>query len=442
MSGELEAAGAIADAGLIAGAIEGRQPLQAGDGACLNCGAQLTGRFCANCGQSAHPHRSLLHMVEELLHGVFHFDTKVWRTIPMLLFRPGTLTRNYVYGKRARYISPLALFLLCIFLMFFVMSLMPAPDNTRDSSRIESEREHLQQAREKLQDTRERLSDIREAHQGSAATAEQRETEAAVEHAIVLAQAEVDRRQAALTRAQAEARANAAAAQAGSPVQVHADGAQPAGAPRVTVTPAPIQPPVPNQTAAAPTTATTAPAATPTTPPAAGGAENADEDHDVNSLDDILRQVARENITIDGRHLLSDRTRHKLANPELFYYELKSAASKFSFLLVPISLPFIAFLFLFKRGITLYDHTVFALYSLSFVSLLFVLVFALAPVPYLRQIPGIALGVGLPVHMFFQIGGAYKLGWWSALWRTFFMLIFALVALVLFFALILFLNVI
>lgn len=441
MSGELEAAGAIADAGLIAGAIEGRQPLQAGDGACLNCGAQLTGRFCANCGQSAHPHRSLLHMVEELLHGVFHFDTKVWRTLPMLLFRPGTLTRNYVYGKRARYISPLALFLLCIFLMFFVMSLVPAPENTRNAAQVDSAREHLSQAREKLQDMRERLSDLRETHEGSAPTGAEQAVEAEVSRAITLAQAEVDRRQTALTRAQAQSRADAAAAQANSPVQVHTGPAQPT-APHVTVSPGLGQ--LAPATVATTTTTATTPQATTAAPATTDAAASADEDtdNDINSLDDILRKVARDNITINGRDLLSDRTRHKLANPELFYYELKSAASKFSFLLAPISLPFIAFLFLFKRNITLYDHTVFALYSLSFVSLLFVLVFATAPAPYLRQIPGAVLAIGLPVHMFFQIGGAYQLGWWSALWRTFFMLIFALIALVLFFALILFLNVI
>ena len=119
MSGELEAAGALATAGLAAGAIEGRGP-HGGDhgGTCINCGAEITGPFCAQCGQASHPHRSLTHVVEEFLHGVLHFDTKAWRTLPMVIFRPGTLTRNYVYGKRARYISPLALFLFTIFFMF------------------------------------------------------------------------------------------------------------------------------------------------------------------------------------------------------------------------------------------------------------------------------------------------------------------------------------
>src|SRR5688572_7491098 len=112
MSGEFEAAGAMATAGLVAGAIEGREGQAPGEGGCLNCGAQLTGAYCSACGQAAHANRGLIHVLEEFLHGIFHFDTKVWRTLPLAIFRPGTLTRNYVYGKRARYLSPLAFFLL------------------------------------------------------------------------------------------------------------------------------------------------------------------------------------------------------------------------------------------------------------------------------------------------------------------------------------------
>src|SRR6185436_4877654 len=115
----------MATAGLVAGAIEGSEGGPAGEGACLNCGAKVDGRFCAQCGQAVHARRSLVHMAEEMLVGLFNFDTKIWRTLPMVMFRPGTLTHNFVYGKRARYISPLALFLLCVFFLFFVFSLVP-----------------------------------------------------------------------------------------------------------------------------------------------------------------------------------------------------------------------------------------------------------------------------------------------------------------------------
>src|SRR5439155_7755576 len=59
--------------------------------------------------QAAHLHRSLWHLGEELLHGLLHFDAKGWRTLPLLIGRPGLLTRRYIDGQRARYVSPLAL---------------------------------------------------------------------------------------------------------------------------------------------------------------------------------------------------------------------------------------------------------------------------------------------------------------------------------------------
>ena len=92
-------------------------------GSCKNCGAALAGKYCHECGQVSHVHRSLFHIAEELLHGLFHFDTKMWRTIPALFFYPGKLTREYIDGKRVRYVAPLPLYLFLIFLMFFVFSM-------------------------------------------------------------------------------------------------------------------------------------------------------------------------------------------------------------------------------------------------------------------------------------------------------------------------------
>ncbi len=125
MGAELEAAGAAVAAGLVASAIDGNEA-RAGESQakCPNCGAELVGQYCHGCGQPAHIHRSLGHLFEEALHGLVHFDAKAWRTLPRLAFRPGTLTRDYIEGKRARYISPLALFLFTIFLMFFVFAMI------------------------------------------------------------------------------------------------------------------------------------------------------------------------------------------------------------------------------------------------------------------------------------------------------------------------------
>ena len=61
-----------------------------------------------------------------------------------------------------------------------------------------------------------------------------------------------------------------------------------------------------------------------------------------------------------------------MKNPELAVYKIQNAAYKYAFLLVPISLPFVWLLFIWRRGTTLFDHAVYILYSLSFVSLLFI----------------------------------------------------------------------
>jgi len=92
-----------------------------GDGICLNCGSSFVGNHCNQCGQAAHVHRSLMSIAHDILHGVFHFEGKIWRTLPLLAWRPGDLTRRYIHGERAKFVSPLALFLFSVFLMFAVV---------------------------------------------------------------------------------------------------------------------------------------------------------------------------------------------------------------------------------------------------------------------------------------------------------------------------------
>ena len=421
MSSEMEAAGGLATAGLVAGAIEGPEPGKAGEGACLNCGTALNGgRFCSNCGQHAHANRSLWALIEELAWNVFNLDTKAWRTVPRLIGRPGTLTRSYIDGKRARYLTPLATFLLCYFFMFLVFSAIPKPqtldlrDSTSAAERVTDARDNLKDAQEGLQEAQLRLAEVR---QGSGGPVRQAVLDAA-QRGLAEAQARVQRRQTALERAEQRQREAA-----DSPVQVHSrsDAAPPTAS---TTTPAPPTPAAPSATAQPPQ------------PPAVSDATENDDA----TLDDLLRRISREGINVNGRPWLSPGARAQLANPPLFYSHLQDSASRWGFLLVPFSLPFIAFLFLFKKNITLYDHTVFALNSLSFASLLFALALGASEVSWLHWVPGIALGVVLPVHTFFHIGGAYKMKWWSALWRTFFMLFFALFVLIMFFIAVLFIG--
>jgi hypothetical protein len=127
MSGDIESVGDVVTGGLVAAAVERERATGHGDGAhgdtCLNCQVTLTGPFCAQCGQSSHIHRSVHGLMHDILHGVFHFEGKVWRTLPELALRPGQLTRRYIHGERAKFISPMALFLFSAFLLYAVYSL-------------------------------------------------------------------------------------------------------------------------------------------------------------------------------------------------------------------------------------------------------------------------------------------------------------------------------
>lgn len=126
MTGEIEAFGDIMAGGLTARALEPGhgEGHEGGRGRCLNCGHFLTGPYCDRCGQSSHVHRSVGAFGHDFLHSVLHFEGKMWRTLPMLFWRPGELTRRYINGERARFFSPLALFLFAVFLTFGVFSVM------------------------------------------------------------------------------------------------------------------------------------------------------------------------------------------------------------------------------------------------------------------------------------------------------------------------------
>ncbi|MBU0823267.1 MAG: DUF3667 domain-containing protein [Alphaproteobacteria bacterium] len=127
MSGDIEGIGAAVTAGLAGRVVEpqhggGREP--ASGLRCLNCGTSLVGSHCHHCGQRADVHRSFGAIGHDLVHAIFHFEGKIWNTLPLLAWRPGDLTRRYIHGERARFISPLALFLFAVFLTYAVLAMV------------------------------------------------------------------------------------------------------------------------------------------------------------------------------------------------------------------------------------------------------------------------------------------------------------------------------
>ena len=89
---------------------------------CHNCGIRLTGPFCAACGQKDVPLSVTLHdFSHELTHEMLHVDGRLFQSVRRLLLSPGFLTREYIQGHRARWISPIRLYLI-FSVAFFALS--------------------------------------------------------------------------------------------------------------------------------------------------------------------------------------------------------------------------------------------------------------------------------------------------------------------------------
>jgi Protein of unknown function (DUF3667) len=89
----------------------------------LNCGVVLSGRYCANCSQAADVHvPSTTELFHEALEGITHSDSRLWRTLYALLFKPGKLTQEFVAGRRAAYLPPFRLYLVVSVIFFLIAS--------------------------------------------------------------------------------------------------------------------------------------------------------------------------------------------------------------------------------------------------------------------------------------------------------------------------------
>jgi len=90
---------------------------------CENCGAPLTGHYCAQCGQAAVDYRrSFRHVVADVLESFLNWDSKFFTTIALLILKPWRLTNEFLAGKRVCYVNPLRLYLLASILFFFAVN--------------------------------------------------------------------------------------------------------------------------------------------------------------------------------------------------------------------------------------------------------------------------------------------------------------------------------
>lgn len=333
---EIEAVGDAVTGGVIGRGVEPKAGEPGADGhthekACLNCGALLIGDFCHSCGQRAHVHRTLRGFFHDLLHGLLHFEGKIWDTLPLLVWKPGELTRRYIDGERSRYVSPIALFLFSVFLMYAAVSLFGAMG--------ELPAEAKQGLQEELRNNQQKLAKL----------------------------------------------------------EARGDAAEKAGQPTAEIK-----------------------------------EQIGDLNEEIKAIEGVrsgdLKSAGVPTTKIPG--WIGDSVGKAARNPELVAYKLKTNAYKFSWMIIPLSVPFVWLLFPFSRRFRLYDHTVFVTYSLCFMSLLVVagLLFGAVGVTSLTGL----LWLLPPFHMYRQLRGTYALGSAGALWRTTLLTIFALIVMGLF----------
>ena len=88
---------------------------------CLNCGTLLIGQYCASCGQRARTRLiSIWELVRDAVGDLFELDSRLWQTLIPLTARPGQLTRDYLMGRRARFMPPFRTYLVLSLAFFLV----------------------------------------------------------------------------------------------------------------------------------------------------------------------------------------------------------------------------------------------------------------------------------------------------------------------------------
>lgn len=91
---------------------------------CLNCGAAVHATYCQHCGQDTHAHvPGVGEYIHEFVGHYIALESKLWKTLVLLLFKPGRLTRDYIDGKRVRYVLPLRLYLTFSLVLFAVLKM-------------------------------------------------------------------------------------------------------------------------------------------------------------------------------------------------------------------------------------------------------------------------------------------------------------------------------
>jgi hypothetical protein len=113
------------------------------DKTCLNCRYVVENRFCPNCGQeNTDTRKTFHHLFIHFFEDLTHYENAFWKTIKNLLFKPATLTKEYLSGKRLSYLAPVRLYIFISFVTFFLITLFPpaSSDFINDDSKNKIEK--------------------------------------------------------------------------------------------------------------------------------------------------------------------------------------------------------------------------------------------------------------------------------------------------------------
>jgi hypothetical protein len=89
---------------------------------CLNCGAEVSSKYCPECGQlNREPRFNMKDLIGDFIHDFTHFDSKFFRTTLFLITKPGFLTKEFIDGKRLKYLNPIRMYVFTSAIFFFFL---------------------------------------------------------------------------------------------------------------------------------------------------------------------------------------------------------------------------------------------------------------------------------------------------------------------------------
>ena len=132
---------------------------------CLNCNATVLGRYCQACGQeNTEPKETFWHMFTHFFYDITHFDGSFFVTLKDLLFKPGFLSKEYMLGRRKKYLHPVRMYVFTsavFFLVFFSMFHVSENEVSKDQrAKVEKSFNKIREEAFKNAKTKEDSADI------------------------------------------------------------------------------------------------------------------------------------------------------------------------------------------------------------------------------------------------------------------------------------------